>query len=66
MLVLTRRKQEQIVIKDKDGAEIVIRWLPDNGSKVRIGIEAARDKFEVSRRKEEASADRGQDRGTGS
>jgi carbon storage regulator CsrA len=41
MLVLSRRRGEQIVVMDEDGYEVVAIWVTGiQGNSVRIGIEA--------------------------
>jgi carbon storage regulator len=43
MLILTRRKDEAIVIQNRFGAEIRLLVVDVRGSKVRLGIEAPAD-----------------------
>jgi len=43
MLVLSRTKNERIIIIQPDGSEIEVIVLACHGGKVRIGIEADRD-----------------------
>ena len=40
MLVLTRRRDESIVLYDRDGREIRLSVLEIRGQKIRLGIEA--------------------------
>jgi carbon storage regulator CsrA len=42
MLVLTRRKQEQVVIRIGD-TQVVVRILKTGGGRVRLGVVAPRD-----------------------
>ena len=54
MLILTRRKDEAIVIRDRFGAEIRLLVVDVRGNKVRLGIEAPADvsviREEISKR----------------
>jgi carbon storage regulator len=43
MLILTRRKDEAIVIRNRFGAEIRLLVVDVRGNKVRLGIEAPAD-----------------------
>lgn len=52
MLILTRRKDEAIVIHNRFGAEIRLTVVDVRGNKVRLGIEAPAD---VSVMREEIS-----------
>jgi carbon storage regulator len=60
MLILTRRKDEAIVIHNHLGAEIRLLVVDVRGSKVRLGIEAPADvsviREEISKRESGACA----------
>ena len=44
MLVLSRKPDQQIVITDENGTEVVITILSVHGNKVKMGFEATKDK----------------------
>jgi len=60
MLILTRRKDEAIVIRNRFGAEIRLLVVDVRGNKVRLGIEAPADvsviREEISKRESDARA----------
>jgi carbon storage regulator len=60
MLILTRRKDEAIVIHNRFGAEIRLLVVEVRGNKVRLGIEAPADvsvvREEISKRESGAEA----------
>ena len=59
MLVLTRKEQEEIVVRTPEGREIEFRLVRIFGAKARIGITADRecdvDRREVADRKAESA-----------